>query len=203
MDTLFASCYNVAYSKNMNKFRKSHGSGRGGFGERDSQRPSFGNHSSARFGNNNSHHSDSMHTSFGGRRNGGETQLFDAVCSKCGNACQVPFRPTGQKPVYCNACYSEQLGGSRERDFSRRDNHSRSFDSRMENRGMENRATENNSNVERQIVNINSKIDSILEILKTMSQLSLNNEKPKAQFSISQDDSSKKKIVRKKSAIKK
>jgi CxxC-x17-CxxC domain-containing protein len=185
----------------MNKFRKPHGNGmrndRGGFGGRDSQRHSFGESSSARFGNNNSHRPDSSRAGFGGRRSG-ETQLFDAICSKCGNKCQVPFRPTGQKPVYCNACYSEQLGGSRERDFSRRDNHSRSFEPRMENR-----VTENNSNVDRQIVTINSKIDSILEILKTMSQSLLNVEKPKVQPFISQDDSSKKEIVRKKSAIKK
>jgi len=188
----------------MNKFRKPHGNGmrndRGGFGGRDSQRHSFRESSSARFGNNNFRRPDSSRAGFGGGRRSGETQLFDAICSKCGNKCQVPFRPTGQKPVYCNACFSEQLEGSRGRFSNRdnRDNHSRSFEPRMENR-----VTENNSNVDRQIVTINSKIDSILEILKTMSQSSLNVEKPKVQPSISQDDSSKKKIVRKKSAIKK
>ena len=32
-------------------------------------------------------------------------QKFDAVCSNCGKACQVPFRPDGQKPVYCKNCF--------------------------------------------------------------------------------------------------
>jgi CxxC-x17-CxxC domain-containing protein len=187
----------------MNKFRKPHGNGmrndRGGFGGRDSQRHSFGESSPARFDNNNSHRPDSSRAGFGGRR-GGDTQLFDAVCSKCGNKCQVPFRPTGQKPVYCNACFGEQLEGSRER-FSKRDNYSRSFEPRMDNRGMENNV--DNGNFERQIAAVNSKIDSILEILKTISQLSSNVEKSKNQISVSQDDYSKKKVVKKKIAIKK
>jgi CxxC-x17-CxxC domain-containing protein len=193
----------------MNKFRKPHGNGmrndRGGFGGRDSQRPSFGESSPTRFGNNNSYRPDSSRAGFGGRRRGEDKQLFDAVCSKCGNKCQVPFRPTGQKPVYCNACFSEQLEGSRGRFSNRdnRDNHSRSFESRMNNRGMENNVNVDNGNFERQIVAVNYKIDSILEILKTISQSSSNIEKSKNQASVSQDDSSKKKIVRKKSAIKK
>ena len=30
---------------------------------------------------------------------------FRAICDKCGVSCQVPFRPTGEKPVYCQACF--------------------------------------------------------------------------------------------------
>ncbi len=46
----------------------------------------------------------------GGRQGGGgsyssERQLFDAVCSACGVATQVPFRPSGAKPVYCRDCF--------------------------------------------------------------------------------------------------
>ncbi len=32
-------------------------------------------------------------------------QKFDAVCSNCGKKCQVPFRPDGEKPVYCKDCF--------------------------------------------------------------------------------------------------
>jgi len=31
--------------------------------------------------------------------------MFDAVCSKCGKNCQVPFKPTEGRPVYCRDCY--------------------------------------------------------------------------------------------------
>ncbi len=34
-----------------------------------------------------------------------EKEMHDAVCSKCGKACQVPFKPTEDRPVYCRDCY--------------------------------------------------------------------------------------------------
>ena len=33
-------------------------------------------------------------------------QMHQATCSECGNKCEVPFRPTGEKPVYCKECFS-------------------------------------------------------------------------------------------------
>ncbi len=35
-------------------------------------------------------------------------QMFDAVCSECGASTQVPFRPTGEKPVYCRDCFQSR-----------------------------------------------------------------------------------------------
>ena len=32
-------------------------------------------------------------------------EMFDAVCANCGQATQVPFQPTGARPVYCNDCF--------------------------------------------------------------------------------------------------
>jgi CxxC-x17-CxxC domain-containing protein len=32
-------------------------------------------------------------------------QLYDAVCAECGRTAQVPFQPTGSRPVYCNDCF--------------------------------------------------------------------------------------------------
>ncbi len=46
-------------------------------------------------------------------------QLFDAVCAQCGKNCQVPFRPSHDKPVYCSDCF-EQRGGGRDNDRSQR-----------------------------------------------------------------------------------
>ncbi|MFA5126442.1 MAG: CxxC-x17-CxxC domain-containing protein [Patescibacteria group bacterium] len=42
---------------------------------------------------------------FGGDRGG--KQIYDAVCDKCGQTCQIPFRPTAGKPVYCNNCFGK------------------------------------------------------------------------------------------------
>lgn len=47
-----------------------------------------------------------------------KTQMHDAVCNKCGKRCQVPFRPTGQRPIFCSDCF-EKSGPMPERDRSR------------------------------------------------------------------------------------
>ncbi|MEK7132261.1 MAG: CxxC-x17-CxxC domain-containing protein [Patescibacteria group bacterium] len=38
--------------------------------------------------------------------------MHDTVCSKCGNACQVPFKPNGKKPVFCNNCFIRDDAGA-------------------------------------------------------------------------------------------
>jgi CxxC-x17-CxxC domain-containing protein len=42
---------------------------------------------------------------------GGAPTLHKAVCDECGKSCEVPFRPTGEKPVFCNDCFSAKRGG--------------------------------------------------------------------------------------------
>lgn len=80
--------------------------GRGGFGgpkggDRGGDRypkRDFGNR--PRFDNNRA----------GGGFGGNQAAMHDAICSDCGNTCQVPFRPTGEKPVYCNNCFGAHKG---------------------------------------------------------------------------------------------
>ena len=44
--------------------------------------------------------------SFGGfRRNFGPREMHKATCSDCKNECEVPFKPSEGKPVYCKTCY--------------------------------------------------------------------------------------------------
>ena len=38
-------------------------------------------------------------------------QMFDAVCAECGKETQVPFQPTGSRPVYCSDCFRASGGG--------------------------------------------------------------------------------------------
>ena len=35
-------------------------------------------------------------------------QLYNVKCSKCGKETQVPFKPSGDRPVYCRDCYMQQ-----------------------------------------------------------------------------------------------
>lgn len=123
----------------MNKFRKPHGKPEGReFGSRDPRRPHFGK---------------PMH---GGLRE--ERQLFDATCSNCGNACRVPFRPNGTKPVYCSNCFNSPRQG--QEGFVRRDAAPvRTFEARAEDPGI--------VDLKRQVNAMNIKIDTMLKILET------------------------------------
>lgn len=56
--------------------------------------------------------------SFGGGRGGDRPMMHKATCSECGEDCQVPFRPTGEKPVFCSACFEKQGNGGRPIRFS-------------------------------------------------------------------------------------
>ncbi len=38
-------------------------------------------------------------------------QLYNVKCAKCGKQTQVPFKPSGERPVYCRDCYMEQKKG--------------------------------------------------------------------------------------------
>ncbi len=45
------------------------------------------------------------------------SQMHSAICTACGKNCEVPFRPTGDKPIYCSSCFEKEGGASsRKRD---------------------------------------------------------------------------------------
>jgi CxxC-x17-CxxC domain-containing protein len=53
------------------------------------------------------------HGGFGGGRGGGGGfrggggggERFTAVCADCGKEAQLPFKPRGDRPVYCSDCF--------------------------------------------------------------------------------------------------
>jgi CxxC-x17-CxxC domain-containing protein len=74
---------------------------RGGFGGRNRDRDSFrGNRGGFR----------NRDSGFGERR---RPEMHDVICDKCGKDCQVPFKPTGDKPVLCSDCFRKDGGSSR------------------------------------------------------------------------------------------
>ena len=38
--------------------------------------------------------------------------MHRATCNDCGNSCEVPFRPTGNKPIYCSNCFRGKEGNN-------------------------------------------------------------------------------------------
>lgn len=73
----------------------------GGFGRRDSSSQSFNRGASA----------------------SGRPAMHQAVCADCGQSCEVPFKPSGDRPVLCSNCFKGKDGldsrQSNRRDFSR------------------------------------------------------------------------------------
>ena len=79
--------------------------------------------------------------------------LVDVVCDKCGKNCQVPFKPTGDKPVFCSECYEKQGNGRS----------SRAREPRFSGAG----ASSNALGISKEQFNeINAKLDKILGILE-------------------------------------
>jgi CxxC-x17-CxxC domain-containing protein len=93
----------------------------------------------------------------GGR---GDRQMFKATCSNCGKDCEVPFRPTNSKPVYCSDCFEKMGGPGRDdRQSSRpRFNDRPRFD---EGRPQGPTSDQNKALLE----SINNKLDRILQVL--------------------------------------
>ncbi len=96
--------------------------------------------------------------SFNGGRDG-DRQMFKAICSNCGKECEVPFRPTGNKPVYCSDCFRTMGmgGGNDSRRFDDRDSRRPQFDNGS--RGAF------QPNYKEQFEALNNKLDKILKLL--------------------------------------
>lgn len=43
----------------------------------------------------------------GYKGNSGPKEMHKAVCADCGKSCEVPFKPTGERPVYCRECFGK------------------------------------------------------------------------------------------------
>lgn len=95
----------------------------------------------------------------------GEVTMHKATCSDCGKSCEVPFRPTGEKPVFCNDCFgNKREGGDRGgRDFSARaprrdfgDNRAPRFDSAR---------PSGDGEIRKQLKEISEKLDRLYRIV--------------------------------------
>lgn len=89
---------------------------------------------------------------FGHGRAGFRSEMHKAICAECGSPCEVPFRPSSGKPVFCNNCFSKT-----ER---RRGGISAQSD----------RVTGVNSMSREQFEMLNAKLDKILLVLSPMAQ---------------------------------
>jgi len=90
------------------------------------------------------------------RRDSGRREMHKAVCDECGESCEVPFRPSRDKPIYCSNCFEKKDGGSSRRsgrkssgrsDFGKRD--------------------DTNKQLLEQVSSLNAKLDRILKVVES------------------------------------
>jgi len=74
-----------------------------------------------------------------GKKDFERRSMHEAVCDKCGRTCEVPFKPSGTKPVYCSDCF-------RKNEYSE--------------------SGEKSSSSSAELEQINQKLDKILKALK-------------------------------------
>ena len=41
-----------------------------------------------------------------------DRQLYEAICADCHNICEVPFKPSEDRPVYCKKCFAKRKAGA-------------------------------------------------------------------------------------------
>ena len=135
----------------MGKFNRG-GAGFGGKWGGDKGRPSFGG---GRGGDRDGGR---------GRRDwGGEKEMHKEICAECGKSCEVPFRPSNDKPVYCSECFSTKGGNSPER-APRRDS-----ENRFGNKPAFGGSQGGNGEVLKVLKELNSKMDALTSAISNMS----------------------------------
>ncbi len=140
---------------NFNRDGGNRGGGGGFRGARDGGRPSF------------------QKKSFGSRDGGArDAAMHKATCSECGNSCEVPFRPSSDKPVFCNDCFKSKREGTDRQvrpDFAARPVR-REFNDRPQTRpSFENKPSANDG-VSKQLAELNTKLDRLITSIEKMNQ---------------------------------
>ena len=131
----------------------------------------------------------------GGRRYGGgdfprrsgRREMHKAVCSECGKDCEVPFRPSGDKPIFCSDCFEGKERPSRRSaggpGFGTRDN--------------------TNKQLLEQVNSVNTKLDRILKVLESRDDPKPVSKKLKVKKAVMKATSKDKKSKTKKASKKK
>ena len=102
----------------------------------------------------------------------GEKRMYSATCDDCGSRCELPFRPTSGKPIFCDSCFR---GTSKKGSGKRHDT------------GGETKQ------VQEQIDAMNKKLD---RIIRTLDSLIVYEEEPKKERSADKTASRKKEVER-------
>lgn len=125
-----------------------------------------------------------------GDNRSGPVIKHSAICDQCKQNCEVPFRPTGNKPIYCSNCFE----GKRDAPDDRK---TRRFDNKTSNYQVNDKAREQ---LTKTIEKLDNKIDKLIEIMENIQ----NDNKKKIETPVSRPNrkTAKKVVVAKKTTKK-
>jgi len=103
----------------------------------------------------------------GGGRDFARPAMHQATCAQCGQSCEVPFKPTGDRPVYCSNCFKGKDANSSPRRPENRDFAKPSFSARGNSGNADGASRGDSSN--KQLELLNEKLDRILSALDLFS----------------------------------
>ncbi|MEI7719883.1 MAG: CxxC-x17-CxxC domain-containing protein [bacterium] len=96
-------------------------------------------------------------------------ELFSATCSQCHKPCEVPFRPSSERPVFCRDCFNSR--DTSERSFSGKPSYpSRTpYGKNQDQRPTTSTPTHTNE-LAQQIDAINKKLDALMRLVEGLSR---------------------------------
>jgi CxxC-x17-CxxC domain-containing protein len=174
-------------------------------GRRDGGRDSRGGDRGGRGG------FDNKRSFTGARRGDNNSQMHKATCGDCGKSCEVPFRPTGEKPVFCRDCFGAKKDPSNKygsRDEGRADSRSYNNDVRETPVNTESKSSVMGSDVRSAIATINARIESLSFSIEKLNKIveSLNTKKEETKVEVKKEVAVKtvatKKVAAKKTVAK-
>jgi len=131
------------------------------------------------------------HSRFGGGRDRDDKQMHRATCAECNKSCEVPFRPTGERPVYCSDCFEGNKGKSSRESFTPASAPVAKFDDRKI------------EDLKRQVGEIEKKVERIISLLENNSKKSEIVTEPTASPAAKKASDKKSKPVAKKKSVSK
>lgn len=109
---------------------------------------------------------------FGGSRDNDrrEMEMYKASCSNCSKSCEVPFRPNGEKPVFCNDCFAQNRSSDRSvevrRDRFSEERPQRSFERKFDAPRGDQVSGRDIKALAQQVTALENKVNEILSLLK-------------------------------------
>ena len=106
----------------------------------------------------------------GGGRDSRPVTMHETICDSCKKSCEVPFRPSGDKPVYCSNCFSARSdSGSSGSQGNDRRNDRRDFSFKQPSYGRP-QGGGGNDEIKKQLERINEKLERLIIVVKAISR---------------------------------